>query len=853
MSDRDPVPTGKTRREPSKPAKEAVVEPGPDLRDKVANPKKRKRRTEVREATQPLPPRKSRKEMEDDAEIAALENKLGLKGKKLPKSFEQDGLGDVLGTLAEEEDGRTGKRKSTEDAAWLLKKRRFGDIGRAIEGKDDDLLREEDDSDEDLYDGSNVDTRGAEVEAGSEDDEDSTSEGEGETPHERPESGRPEPAKSAKSAKRENPYVAPTTGRQEPTAKYVPPSLRKTSTSDAEITARLRRQTQGLLNRLSEANILSILSDVEKLYTGNPRRYVNATLVDLLTGLTCDASALNDTFLILHAGFITAVYKVFGSDFGAQMLERLVERFDQHYSSDEADKDEGGKETGNIVSLLSQLYNLQMISSVIILDHIRLFLSSISERHTELLLRIIRASGPQLRQDHPSALKDIATTLQRKVVAAANENTAVSVRTRFMVETITSLKDNKLKQGIANSALMSEHIIRMKKTLGSMNNRTLKASEPLSISLADIRAGDKRGKWWLVGASWRGPGAASTTKHPASLDPGGEEIHEDADDYPLDPLGTDITHNHSLNHPLPTHPDSIAALASQNRMNTPLRRAIFTTLLSATDAHDAHTRLLKLALTHKQQLEIPRVLLHCLGAEAAAAGEEGERGGYNPYYELVTIRVCRSGGKQVVMAFVYCLWDLFKRLRGSGTGSSIQHDDDDDSDDPEDADEATTAAKMTTASLAHHARFYGQLLANHTLPISLLKPLDLIRLSASMSPSRSKPRAKLSKKDTKTRLFIEVLLMTTLRHAARRSRSDLSATDANANAKTRKRLEKIFAPAKEIEGLGAGLALFLEKVVKGSDLLPRGSVRDAVGDGVLVVREVLWGEEAGGLGRLDWG
>src|SRR5436190_24053445 len=61
---------------------------------------------------------------EEDAEITTLEKKLGVKsGGKLPKSFEEDGLGDLLDGL-DDFVSTSGKRKREEYEAWLKNKRR---------------------------------------------------------------------------------------------------------------------------------------------------------------------------------------------------------------------------------------------------------------------------------------------------------------------------------------------------------------------------------------------------------------------------------------------------------------------------------------------------------------------------------------------------------------------------------------------------------------------------------------------------------------------------------------------------------------------------------------------------------
>jgi nucleolar MIF4G domain-containing protein 1 len=309
---------------------------------------------------------------QDDAEIAALEKKLGLKKGKLPKSFAEDGLDELLGDLGggSADEGRKRKREADE---WLLNKRRKAQgvpVEESEESGSDDM------SDEDLEsfpdDG----------------DIDGFDEGDGDD-----ESEDEQPAPK----KRENPYVAPVAATAEAKpGKYIPPSLRAASNSESESLTRLRRQAQGHLNKLSEANLVSILAEFEKLYREYPRQNVTSTLITLLFGLICERSMLQDTFIILHAGFIAAVYKVMGMDFGAEIVQKIVETFDA--GGDDRGKFEG-KEMINLISLLSQLYNFHVVGSTLVFDYIRLFLQDINEDNTELLLKVIRSTTTVL---HPA-------------------------------------------------------------------------------------------------------------------------------------------------------------------------------------------------------------------------------------------------------------------------------------------------------------------------------------------------------------------------------------------------------------------------------------------------------------------
>lgn len=316
----------------------------------------------------------------DDAEIAALEAALGVKGKKkLPKSFEEDGLDVLLEGLEEDPDGQENlkKRKRNEEEDWLQEKRKKARV--ADRDAEAAALEVSSSDDKDtgssfggLSDGENAFGEESEGYLSSEDPDDVTS-----------------TAMPAQRGIREDPYRAPATSAT-PAPKYVPPSLRTQTAVETEDLSRLRRHMQGLINRLSEANMLSILGETETLYRSHPRQHVSSTLLDILAGLLSDPSTLQDTFIILHAGFITAVCKTIGIDFGAQVIQRVDEEFQANYGVD-ADGKLKDKKLINLMSLMSQLYTFQMVGSKLLYDYIRLFLEDLSEDAAELLLKIVRS------------------------------------------------------------------------------------------------------------------------------------------------------------------------------------------------------------------------------------------------------------------------------------------------------------------------------------------------------------------------------------------------------------------------------------------------------------------------------
>ncbi|EUC30091.1 hypothetical protein COCCADRAFT_39612 [Bipolaris zeicola 26-R-13] len=717
-SDATPPPVEK--KEPQKPLKGILKTKPSKLEEASPPPAKVSRATRDRLA-------------QDDAEIAALEKRLGVKGKKKSKGADDglddlfEGLGD-LGDFSDEEGGQPSKRKRDEDDDWLASKRRKALGQEPDEEENDDSEASESDEDLDLeeadFDDEDETDYDEESDLGSEDD-------------------NAEEAEPEQPKKRENPYVAPVASDAQPT-KYVPPALRAPPSSDSEALLRLRRQVQGLFNRLSEANILSILREIETIYQNNPRGYVNNTLVDLLIGMLSDPTALLDTFLNLHAGFIAAIYKIIGPDFGAQMVERIVAEVDRHY---QANKDGSGKQTSNLISVVAELYTFQVIGSNIVFDYIRFFLDELTEINTELLLRIVRAAGPQLRQDDPTSLKDIVVLLQKSVAKVGQSN--LPVRTKFMIETINDLKNNKMKTGIASSAISREHTTRMKKQLGTLNSRNLKATEPLRVGLKDIRDTEKRGKWWLVGASWRNqPGNEEPAEDNRKVEQTTTHIDDEGDESEVD----------------------LVQLAREHRMNTDIRRAIFISIMSASDFKDAQIRLNKLNLKKSQEAEIPRVVVHCAGAEKI----------YNPYYTVLARKICSD--HKTRKSFQFALWDIFKSLGERQDGA-------DDSDDDDDETDTDTSLRK----LVNQGKLYGTLIGRKAMPITSLKNLNFPYLQP------------------KTKTFVEVLLVTTILEALKTSKTK--------DKRDERAVREVFVEADQAPEMIAGLQFFLKKTVSKTEIV----------------------------------
>lgn len=680
---------------PRKPAVEKVSV----LETKEPAPKKEKEKSKKVEKAPGTAPPVLRKAVadaldDDDAEIAALEKKLKLKKGKLSKGFEEDNLDWLLEGLNPENDEKQKDRRYLAEKRGMKRKRDNLDGDRLHENGDVEITPPADDDNSDKTGG---DIPDSDIDSDDYDQDEEMDDGEIGYNEDHVWSGFSSDDESIddadvqvsvakyEEAKNEASSLQMATNPRQPT-KYIPPAQRRQlmvsngdgDSADLDV---LRKKIQGQVNRLTETSMLGIVKAIEDIYRDHPRQLVTATLTAKVLDSISNEVNTRDTFFTLYGGFIAALYRILGTDFGAYFLQNVVELFDRCYfeaSEDKENSDLPGKKKQalDLMSLLAELYNLGVVGAALIFDFIRIFVSQVSELNAELLLKIVRSSGPQLRQDDPSALKDIVSMLNSSIAKHGTED--LSVRFKFMIETLTNLKNNKARKGNDASIVASEAIVRMKKILGTLNTRQLRASEPLRPSLRDIRDVDKKGKWWLVGASWRHNMVDDAEEQNESAQKAAQNIDDDD-------IDDGIT--------------NYLQLAREQRMNTDVRRAIFVAIMSSEDYRDARERLLKLRLKRNQEREIPHVLLHCCGNEAQ----------YNPYYTLIAQQLCSQ--HSIRMAFQFSLWEQFRRMGEEDTfGNGNPEFEEDDEDE-----------RMPLRKIVNLAKMYGYLIAHGLLPVTVLK------------------------------------------------------------------------------------------------------------------------------------
>ncbi|XP_065829440.1 nucleolar MIF4G domain-containing protein 1-like [Oscarella lobularis] len=394
--------------------------------------------------------------------------------------------------------------------------------------------------------------------------------------------------------------------------KYVPPAVRQEQTSSQSASLKqIQRQIRGLVNRTTESNLKSIAAEIATLYQEHSRNEVNETFTSSLLSACLSPSRVGDQILMDSVLLLATVHALVGGvEVGAYFLEQLANQTHQASLEEEKEKEEN-KRLANATMIFSYLYNLGLIGCQLIYDLVRKFVESFCETDIELLLLLLRGVGPDLRRDDPHALKDIVVEIQRRSTIVSDEFRERS-RVKFMLETITALRHNNTRK-IGYDPDKTERYRRVFRSL----TKGRKVDE-LKIGFDDLIRVEERGRWWIVGSSWKTP--TITTK--------------EKEETPLELTDT-----------------RLLSLAGQQRMSSDAKRNIFCVLMSSDDYVDAFEKLIKMKLKDKQGREMIHVVVDCCLGERL----------FNPFYAYLSQKFCEFT-RSYQVTFQYTVWDKLKAL-----------------------------------------------------------------------------------------------------------------------------------------------------------------------------------------------
>ncbi|OWB54983.1 hypothetical protein B5S28_g845 [[Candida] boidinii] len=765
--------------------------------------KKSKKESEEEEEYAPRPLSASEREARehDRSDMDYYAKKLGIKNKKLSKTDDDDLVGGLLDGLDFLFDGEGSDNYDNYDNFEETTKK---EPKKSKKQQKEEVYSDDDDEEEDQYgfgendfeDDDDLDEDDKALlremqQLGDSEDSDEGSDSE--------DDGRPRV--------RENPYAAPVASPANKTedvsgSRYIPPALRRKmaleqgSQKESEEVIKLTKSIKGPLNRLSEANIITIVNDINLLYSENARQTVNETIIKVILQSVLVPGPQLDSLLVLYASVISAIYTLQGTEFGAYTIQTFVEKLNEYLKDENLAK---GRELINLIGLLGHCYNLKVVGCTLIYDIVsKKLVNDPTELKTDALLKLIKTSGPNMRSDDPSSLKQIISDLNKSISEEEKKTgKKANARTRFLVDTITNLKNNKLKN--IESENTTQMLTRIRKLLARIKGT--KSFDAIKVTLDDIEKIEERGKWWLVGSAWKGLG---DNKNDDNDNGNLSESLQESDIY-----GKVEVNDSVINDVLDSAEPNWLELARLQRMNTDIRRAIFVSIMSANDFMDAFGKLEKLRLKKQQEREIPNILMHCASMESV----------YNPYYGMLAKKICEEHSMR--KTFQFNLWDLLKDFEGG-------EDDDEkltlDTSSGHINDEETKLKKVLNLG-----RLFGFLIGEGSLPLNILRTVNFLTASSD------------------TKLFMEILLITFFDSIGKHSeiKSFGSGLKSKNSIKDMRFDEKLLmeriAKTKEQHLLLKGLQYFLQDSVKSSNLIKGKKQRKRVDWGTDAMCDIIDG------------
>ncbi|KAM5205489.1 nucleolar MIF4G domain-containing protein 1 isoform 3-T3 [Hipposideros larvatus] len=531
---------------------------------------------------------------EEDREIRRLERRLGLSKRRrkgdasaVPLSFARDGLDYLLGALGSGDGSGLCDSSGDEEAEGAARTLPESDLGSDSE----DEWGEEDEPP---------------VEAGARSEEEEEAQGEkrdaeeaGGTAREKRRGKRVRFAEEEERSENASEGVgtAPQQSLCENGDKYIPPRMRRAEeTVDAqkrEEQERLKRQVQGLINRLSEPNMASISGQLEELYMAHSRKDMNDTLTGILMSACAPGMAVPSRLVMEHVLLISVLHRTVGIEVGAHFLEAVVRKFDGVYKNGSE-----GKECDNLFTIIAHLYNFHVVQSLLIFDVLKKLIGTFTEKDIELILLMLKTVGFSLRKDDALSLKELISEAQAKA-SGAHSQFQDQTRVRFMLETMLALKNNDMRKIPGYDPEPVEKLRKLQRAL--VRGAGSGPETQLRVSWEGILNAQHTGRWWIVGSAWSGAPMIDSSQQKVP---------------PKQLAGTVSA--------------KVLELARKQRMNTDVRRNIFCTIMTSEDFLDAFEKLLKLGLKDQQEREIVHVLVDCCLQEKT----------YNPFYAFLAAKFC---------------------------------------------------------------------------------------------------------------------------------------------------------------------------------------------------------------------
>lgn len=284
------------------------------------------------------------------------------------------------------------------------------------------------------------------------------------------------------------------------------------------------------------------------------------------------------------------------------------------------------------------------------------------ELNVDCLLRLLRSCGINLRAKDPTSLKDIVVLLQNVAMNSGSVPGDIGSLPSRSKFLIEAVLDlkNNKRKIIGKDDLDTNQLISLKKSISNILKNNSIVVRPEPIG---VTLGDIR----FINERGKWWLIGSAWKGAGSNDRNSSSASQKS---------------------ITKQEEALLKLAHKLKLNTDLRRSIFIIIMSASDQTDCIEKLAKLRLKeNKAGREILRIILLCAMTEKS----------YNSFYTSLAVFYARDSYANKI-TLQYCLWDTLKMFVEERSGSARK--------------------------ILNSAKFFGTLIANQSIPISVLKAVN---------------------------------------------------------------------------------------------------------------------------------
>lgn len=393
----------------------------------------------------------------------------------------------------------------------------------------------------------------------------------------------------------------------------------------ADNSTMLRRTIRGWLNRLSEAHMQRVITELTSLFSEHPRAVVRTVLIEEL-GVILEASHVsprsNTGWLhqelavcvaCIHASLHT---KLQHDNLIAHLAEALIEKLFPKCSLLNP-----SSAVASIALFLAYLFRFGMLSHVLIIDLIREFLQSTDSSCTKTAHLICTAVGVNLRKADISLVHHLIDLATKKLTTLNAQSMDQICELEGLVQRLSE-KHSK-EECVARAS-------RLKRMMHSwVKDGSFSRDLCLPVNLEDLQCRQSKGRWWLVGSAQQ----------------------NETDCQPLIVVGQPgPTWRHTSEADQLRLPPEVQAAAATLGLKTAARCRLLNILLSTPGGPEATAEALTAACSESsREREMIQIVLHCLMAEEP----------FNRFYARVLGSLLSSQRKFLMM--VKCaFWDIMK-------------------------------------------------------------------------------------------------------------------------------------------------------------------------------------------------